>query len=234
MGAPSPMFDFHPGWYGTSTTTSTATRSCTPRRSRSTRSASPPRGRGRHAYKLGIKLDAVAQHDVAARQLGVHAVHDAGIDKRELEVKARRRVGDGRAVARLHAELDRALEEIVLVDAVLRRHFDFHRDPLEGLEPRVAERVRGERAALVAARHLPALEDRARARHCDGVLAPLKLPGAGGTQNRVRVVVRFGHEPRQRDLARVDAQHIRSARVLHEHTQRHGAADAAAIRRMLY
>ena len=75
---------------------------------------------------------------------------------------------------------------------------------------------------------------RKRARHGDGVLAPLELPGAGRTQDRVGVVVRFGHEPRQGDLARVDAQQIRGARVLHEHTQRHGAADAAAIRRVLH
>ena len=73
----------------TSATTPTATRSFTPRRSRSTRSASPRRDRGRHVYKLGIKLDAVAQHDVAARQLGVHAVHRGVVDEGEFEVKAR-------------------------------------------------------------------------------------------------------------------------------------------------
>ena len=70
--------------YGISTTTLIGTRSCTPRPCRSTRSASPRYGTGKHVYKLGIKLDAVAQHDVAARQLGVHAVHRGVVDEGEL------------------------------------------------------------------------------------------------------------------------------------------------------
>ena len=46
--------------------------------------------------------------------------------------------------------------------------------------------------------------------HGDGVLAPLELPGAGRTQNRVRVVVRFGHEPRQGAFIRDDTHNIRT------------------------